>query len=335
MVHWRLENSEISALANIEMFDLNNPVKNNRFIAFCKAGSDGFRFCVVTEYHLCLVDTRKPLMPVLQWVHRLDNPRYVNVFKLSELRSNSTEEQYKWTSESGFAILLGSFWNSEFNLFCYGPSLPTPYGLVASKVSSFCNSLYAWELPSELCLLGSRCNCGNCLLKEDCYKTTLPEWIDWRQKQDLVLGFCIISGDPWDCSEGFTLIRLVTSGRLELQKYFASWDFISVKPEESRKWLSSQIKDSRLRAISNQKYKYPRRFKYLRLEYLLGYMYGDLSNVHIKKMRNTSSKTISRTQDRRELGRERLRSVGVHQVGSSPDIFFFKLPVSTINTGRE
>ncbi|KAF6166473.1 hypothetical protein GIB67_038210 [Kingdonia uniflora] len=321
MVDWRLENSSgISVLANIEMFDLNHLVRNDRFIAFCKAGSDGFRFCVVTEYHLCLLDIRKPLMPALQWVHHLNNPRYINVFKLSELRTNSTEEQYKWASESGFAILLGSFWDCEFNLFCYGPSLPTPYGSVASRVSSFCNSLYAWELPSELCLLGNRCNCGNCLLKEDCYKTMLPEWIDWRQKEELVLGFCIISGDTWDCSEGFTLIRLVTSGRLELQRYFASWDFISVKPEESRKRLSSQIEDSRLRAVSNQKYKFPRRFKYLRLEYLHGYIYGDLSNVLIKKMQNIPSRTISPTQDRRELISEMLRSVGVHQVGSSPDL---------------
>ena len=51
--------------------------------------------------------------------HGLDNPCHINIFRLSELRSNSRDDTYKWASESGFCIILGSFQNCEFNLFCY------------------------------------------------------------------------------------------------------------------------------------------------------------------------------------------------------------------------
>ncbi|MBA0725466.1 hypothetical protein Golax_022054 [Gossypium laxum] len=36
-----------------------------------------------------------------------------------------------------FCIILGSFWNCEFKLFCYGPYLVNE-GFVATEISKFC-----------------------------------------------------------------------------------------------------------------------------------------------------------------------------------------------------
>ncbi|KAF9589631.1 hypothetical protein IFM89_026633 [Coptis chinensis] len=52
----------------------------------------------------------------------------------------------------------------KFNLFCYGPPLSALDRTVASYVSNFCKSLYAWELPSEISISGQQCKCGGCVL---------------------------------------------------------------------------------------------------------------------------------------------------------------------------
>ncbi|CAL8084011.1 unnamed protein product [Prunus armeniaca] len=167
-------------------------------------------------------------MPVLQWAYGLDKPSYVDVLRLSELRSQSRDDKFNWASDSGFCIIVGSFWYCDFSIFCYGPSLPAPIGSVASKISELRKSFYAWELPSDLLLSGHECHCESCLVKEEFSKDALPEWIDWQQKKEIVLGFGIVNKDlsallsEPDEFGGFTLIRLMSSGKRELQRYCAS-----------------------------------------------------------------------------------------------------------------
>ncbi|XP_010261424.1 PREDICTED: uncharacterized protein LOC104600263 [Nelumbo nucifera] len=326
LVDLRFEESNVSILAKIEMFQPSMGV--DRFLAFCRAGSDGFYFAVTTEYWLLLFDIRKPLMPVLQWAHGLDSPRYINVFRLSELRSAPKEDKYKWASESGSVILVGSFWDCEFSLFCYGPSLPTPDETVASKISKFTNTLYAWELPSELSLSGRKCYHGDCLLRENFSKATLPVWVDWRQKKAIVLGFCILSKDLSSLAsetgtlDGFTLIRLMSSGKLESQTYHASWDLANNKQGgEVNETTSLLVEDPLLYTLGDQKYKFPRRFKHLKFDYLLGYLNGYLTKLMESNMQNTQmdlTETSPYTQDWCELIRDKLKASGIIQMGSSP-----------------
>ncbi|KAI3915029.1 hypothetical protein MKX01_039531, partial [Papaver californicum] len=153
-----------SILAKIELFadsqsygseefaDMHEP---DEFIAFCRAGSGGFNFSVASKYVLYLLDTRKPLSPVIQWAHNLDiKPTYMQVFKLSGLRSKVEHNKYPWATQSGFDILLGSFCKNDFSLFIFGPPLPAPPKSIASIVSDLCHTLYAWGLPSSLSLSG-------------------------------------------------------------------------------------------------------------------------------------------------------------------------------------
>ncbi|OAY77450.1 hypothetical protein ACMD2_10295, partial [Ananas comosus] len=144
----RTEGYEHKVLARIEMpglFDVAPSVeKKGSFLAFCKANFNDFHFSVVTEHQLLLFDTRQPLVPVLTWDHGLENPSYIAMFRLSELRPS---DEFKWASDSGFAILVGSFWNGEFNLFCYGPK---------EKGTLTDTTLYAWELPSSFPLTDQR-----------------------------------------------------------------------------------------------------------------------------------------------------------------------------------
>ncbi|PIA28761.1 hypothetical protein AQUCO_06700048v1 [Aquilegia coerulea] len=323
LVDSRFEKSDVSILAKIEMFHLNCTITNSQFIAFCMAGTDGFYFAVATEDNLFLIDIRKPMMSVLQWAHSLDNPHYINVFRLSELRSTMQEDRYKWASDSGLVILLGSFSHCKFNLFCYGPPLPVPDKSVAFNVSKFCNSFYAWELPSEISLLGRQCNCSDCLLGEDISNETLPEW-----KKEKILGFCVIGEDlsesrtEADDLSGFTLIRLVSFGKLESQKYIASCDFTSRKKEECGK-KSSQVVDSFLDLFVEQKYKFPRRFRYINLKSLIGFMSGDLPKVLMSKLKSSSlvsSKTKPYTADHYERIRDIMKTAGVDSTGFYPTI---------------
>jgi hypothetical protein len=72
---------------------------------------------------LYLCDIRKPMTPILLWAHNVANPSNLMVSNLSDLRSQSDDVTYSWASEAGYGILLGSFWNGEFSLFCYGPEV--------------------------------------------------------------------------------------------------------------------------------------------------------------------------------------------------------------------
>ncbi|KAJ1385538.1 hypothetical protein SESBI_41603 [Sesbania bispinosa] len=229
LVDLRLKECSVTCLMKIETLRMYAPDDNERFLALSRAGPDNFYFIVASSSLLILCDVRKPLMPVLQWVHGIDRPCYINALSLSTLRSHSKEDTFKLASELGFCIILGSFWNCEFNIFCYGSTLPFGKGSINMKLSKINTTFSAWELPFEINLSNYECHCGSCLLREELSKHALPEWIDWQLKKEIVLGFDILSNDVAallcepDEHGGFTIIRLMSSGKFELQRYHASW----------------------------------------------------------------------------------------------------------------
>lgn len=291
LVDFRSEQCIIRCIANIGMSGIYASTEKDQFLAFSRAGSDGFHFALASNKLLLLCDTRKPLKPVLQWSHGLDRPCYIDMFKLSKLRSNSKQDTYEHASKLGFCILLGSLWNCEWSLFCYGPPLPDARGSSPSKVSGICDSFYAWGLPSELSLSGRECGSGSCLLQEEFLKKSPPQWVDWQRKRDLVLGFGILGSDlsspASDDDEygGFTLIRLMSSGKLEYQRYSASWDV----ERSCQKDVNLSFMDNGLCSVVEDDYKFPKRFKYLKLDYLYSFLKGNLASVVEAKIEKTSS----------------------------------------------
>lgn len=291
LVDFRSEQCIVRCVANIGMSGSYASTEKDRFLAFSRAGSDGFHFALASNKLLLLCDTRKPLNPVLQWSHRLDRPCYIDVFKLSNLRSNSKQDTHEHSSKLGFCILLGSLWNCEWSMFCYGPPLPDARGLFPSKVSGICDSFHAWGLPSELSLSGRECGSGSCLLKEEFLKQSQPQWVDWRRKRELVLGFGILGSDlslPTSDNDeygSFTLIRLMSSGKLEYQRYSASWDF----GRSCKNDVKLSFVDNGLCSVVEEGYKFPKRFKYLQLDYLYSFLKGNLASVLEAKIEKTSS----------------------------------------------
>ncbi|CAK9166784.1 unnamed protein product [Ilex paraguariensis] len=117
----------------------------------------------------------------------------------------------------------------------------------------FSKSFCAWGLPSELSLSGRGCNCGSCLVSEEFSKDALPEWIDWRQKKEIVLGFGIFDKDlsvqlyELDSFGGFSVIRMMSSGKLEFQTFCVAWEFLN--NSEAHKGSLLHFEDSLLYAI--------------------------------------------------------------------------------------
>ncbi|KAJ4834206.1 hypothetical protein Tsubulata_020560 [Turnera subulata] len=310
LVDWRDEEFKVTCLAKIDMFGLYAPDQKQQFLAFSAVVFDRFYFVLASDTMLVLCDVRKPLHPVLQWAHGLNKPCYADVFRLSQLRSNARDNTHKWANESGYGIILGSFWNCEFGLFCYGPSLPTRKGPIASELLKISKSVYAWELPSDLFLSGHGCQCGNCLLREELLKDSLPEGLDWQQKRDLVLGFGILSNDlsslPYDHDDefgGFTLIRLMSSGKVESQGYSASWKMARKLGVAHRDPLLCS-EDSLLYISGDGDYKFPKKYRYLELDYLNGYLNGKLYQVLDSNMENSC-------KDHRE---DELFSPDIHEI---------------------
>ncbi|KAK1392831.1 hypothetical protein POM88_011887 [Heracleum sosnowskyi] len=298
LVDLRSEGCKVQCLLRMSMLPNGSFVEeNDRFVAFSRAGPDGFYYTVASNSFLFLCDVRNPLMPVLQWNHSIDNPAYITVVKLSKLRSNSKNDEYTWASENGHCILMGSFWNCEFSLFCYGPSTRT---CAASEISRFCKSLYAWELPSELLLASCYCYCGSCLVKEEFSKDSLPEWIDWQQKKDIVLGFCILDEylsvelfEPENFG-GFTVIRLMSSGDLVLQR------------------------------TGDEEYKFSKQFYFLKLEYLYANLNDKLGRVLMNKKKETSGnplKVSSNPEFHQDIC-QKLKACGINKIRSSADISY-------------
>ncbi|KAI4313176.1 hypothetical protein L6164_026175 [Bauhinia variegata] len=323
LVDLRADESKVSCLMKVEMLSMYAPARNEQFLAFSKAGPDHFYFTVASTNILLLCDVRKPMMPVLQWAHGLDSPCYINVLSLSKLRSHSREDTYKLASESGFCIILGSFWNCEFNLFCYGSSLPFQRS-VASKFSRTNRTLYAWELPSEILLSGHECPCGSCLVREGCLKGALPEWTNWQMKKEIVLGFGILNNallellcEPDDFG-GFSLIRLMTSGKLELQRYKAS--FVHAKKLENCHEQFSCLDKHLLYSLGDEEYKFTKRFSYLKLNYLNAYSSGNLSQMLVRKLENlcVADQKESFGAEVHEILCEKLNACGFGRLRSSP-----------------
>ncbi|KAK1267956.1 hypothetical protein QJS04_geneDACA008112 [Acorus gramineus] len=253
------------------------------FLAFCRAGYDGLHFSVATKNQLLLFDSRQPLVPILRWDHGIDNPRYIGMFRLSDLRPSKGDDKFGEASKSGFIILMGSFWNSEFASFCYGPSLQ-------SRNSYYNDILYAWELPSKFSLMGGQGRSGGSLLREEFLKDSLPVRTDWRQKWEMVVGFCILSEEllgrgmefsSLDNNErqnigGFLLVRLTSFGKLELQGYCASWGFGGSELDCKEDLLPPGVS---LLYLCDQKENLDvTKRNYLVLDFLRAHLNGDLLN---------------------------------------------------------
>ncbi|KAK1326496.1 hypothetical protein QJS10_CPA01g02235 [Acorus calamus] len=253
------------------------------FLAFCRAGYDGLHFSVATKNQLLLFDSRQPLVPILRWDHGIDSPRYIGMFRLSDLRPSKGDDKFEEASKSGFVILMGSFWNSEFASFCYGPSLQ-------SRNSYYNDILYAWELPSKFSLMGGQGRSGGSLLREEFLKDSLPVRTDWRQKWEMVVGFCILSEEllgrgmefsSLDNNErqnigGFSLVRLTSFGKLELQGYCASWGFGGSELDCKEDLLPPGI--SLLYLCDEEENLDVTKRNYLILYYLRAHLNGDLPN---------------------------------------------------------
>ncbi|KAF2289460.1 hypothetical protein GH714_036360 [Hevea brasiliensis] len=280
LVDWRHDGFKVTCLANIDMFGVYSPIEKARFLVFSKAVSDNFHFVLASDHILALCDVRKPLMPILQWAHGLDKPCYVDVFRLSQLRSNSRKSTHEWATASDFL------------------------------------------------LSGNKCRCGSCLVREEFLKDALPEWIDWQQKKDIVLGFGILSNDlssllfESDEFGGFTLIRLMSSGKLESQRYYASWDLVR-KLEAAHRDQLLCFGDNLLYSLEDEEYKFPRRFKYLKLDYLSAYINGNISQVldsNMTKPCKGSQQRESFSIDFHEILCEKLKICGFSQFRTSPAI---------------
>lgn len=324
LVDFRLGQCNVICLAKVEMLSPYTVGEEDQFLAFSGAGTDGFQFVLASHRLLVLCDVRKPMVPLLSWAHNLDSPCYIDVFKLSELRSQSRDDRYRWATESGSCIILGSFWNSEFRLFCYGPSLACE-GSIGIGISKYCKPFLAWDLPSDLLLSGQECHCGSCLVREEFTKGALPEWIHWQHKKDIVLGFGILNRDLSElaCESdefgGFTLIRLMSSGKIEAQRYCASWDLVR-KLDIAHKEPLLNFEDSLLYSFGDDEYEFPKKFKYLNLDHLRGYLTGNLAKVLDSKMKSCKAllDKESFNLDFHEILCEKLKVCGFGRFRSSP-----------------
>ncbi|KAM0938415.1 putative TATA box-binding protein-associated factor RNA polymerase I subunit C [Dioscorea sansibarensis] len=247
---------------------------DDRILSFCKAGFSDFHVSVVTQTRLLLFDMKQLSMaPLLMWNHFLDHPSHVSMFRLSEL---GPSEKHQWALESGFATIVGSFRNDSFSLFCYAPS--ESQGVIGNT------SFDAWGLPSGLALSGKQCGFGDELFKELLASEQLPDGMEWQEMRDRVAGFFILPSDIFkvesrdDGVSGFNLIRLMTSGKLEMQSYNASSDLSSYS-SASRNNDLVEIKDSSSCCKSSEGIEVSTRYSFLKLQNFHLCLNGDLSNT--------------------------------------------------------
>ncbi|XP_021750578.1 uncharacterized protein LOC110716278 [Chenopodium quinoa] len=285
VVDLRFGKCQTSCLLRIDMLGVSDLHAKDKFVVFSKAGNDGFFYTVASEQWLFLCDVRKPLLPVLRWAHNVHEPRYMTVLSLSDLRSMPHDKD-----AGASAVILGSFWNNDFSLFCYGRPHPATAKSFSSKISNFSNSFYAWELPSPLLLAGQNCHCGSCLLREEFAKDDLLEWIEWQQKRESVLGFCILNKHLSSLLPkagehgGFTLFRLMSTGKLESQQYCASWKMARIVATTHGE--VNPLKDSLLCSMGDEIYRYPKRFRYIKLENLNYHLNSNLAKLLFTKFKN-------------------------------------------------
>ncbi|XP_041998637.1 uncharacterized protein LOC121748386 [Salvia splendens] len=314
----------VSCLLKLQMLKMSI---NDGFFSLSRAGSDSFFYIVATESMLLLCDVRKPLIPVLRWTHTIKNPRYITVFRLSELRANAQDAKYKLASESGYCVILGSFWDNDFSLFCYGPDV-NGNGSVDSAISKFCNLHYSWGFPSELLMSRSDCACGSCFVREESWKSSLPVWIDWRDKKGLILGFGVlkpqlsVQPSSFGSFGGFTLIRLTSSGKLEAQNYLSAWRSDKVL-EAGHKRKRIQLEDIQLYDHSYAECEGVRVY-HLKLDFLDAYLEDKLANFI--SARREKMKESDRTAQKDYIGNKivfhqekchRLNDFGLARIKSS------------------
>ncbi|WJX38341.1 hypothetical protein P8452_26013 [Trifolium repens] len=340
LVDFSSKECNVTCLMKIETLRMFAPDEKERFLALSRAGPDYFYFTVASTSLLVLCDVRKPLTPILQWRHGIDEPCYMTVLSLSMLRSHSKVDTFKLASDMGFCIILGSFWNSEFNIFCYGPQFPFRKGSITSKLSKFNTTIYAWELPSEINLSSHECHCGSCVFREELSKDALPEWIDMQLKKEMVLGFGILSNDlasllcEPDEHGGFTLVRVMSSGKFELQRYHASWDMD--RNLEGCHDTDLLLESHLLRPTSDKEYKYKSAdFHCIKLDYLYAYANGNLAQLltaKLDKVYSDDQEEAPFCSEVHELLCKKLNACGLGHSRSSPAITSIfkdvKLPAS-------
>ncbi|XP_022568811.1 uncharacterized protein LOC111211807 [Brassica napus] len=249
----------VRALLESESLDMAGA---EEFVAFAKAASSdhSFGFLLAFRSYLYLCDQRSGV-PLLKWQHDVEKLCFIDVYSLSDLGFRTDEST---TS----CVVVGSFWNAESQMFCYGPS---------PSVASDPSSLYVWELPHNLLSPAGKCLCGDCAIREVIMKESLPVWIDWQKKRVLVLGFGVLNKylPSLSSSDGFTLIQLKSSGKLEALKFRSSPSLGGVVTHRD----STSDEVNLLYFPDDNIYKLPRRFKYLELDYLSAYTKGNLTKL--------------------------------------------------------
>lgn len=243
--------SSVLAKANLEgSLYCSFPSRKDRFVAFARADYDMFQFAVASKQHVLLFDSRQPLTPILQWEHGLkQSPGYLQMCRLSELRT-SIGNDYKWASDSGYAILATSYTSGEIRVFCYGPRPLDDLNhfenrkciLPFSGNSDIPDVLYAWELPSKLSTengIYPEDNANDLDVQNDLHSTDFfdPKVSNsyLNAQPESIPGLCIISDQPSlitspissdrseECSFlGFSLMHLTGTGDLVSQQYQAS-----------------------------------------------------------------------------------------------------------------
>ncbi|XP_006299498.2 uncharacterized protein LOC17893434 [Capsella rubella] len=266
------ENCTVRCLWEVESL---NMAATEEVVGFAKAGSDCFRFILASQSYVFLCDSRSGV-PLLKWQHDVEQPCFIDVYRLSELGIRTVEST---TS----CVIIGSFWNAQSQMFCYGPS--------PSVVKDPC-SLYVWELPHNLLLPVGKCLCGDCVFREVMMKESFLEWIDWQKKSVHVLGFGVLNKylplGSSDQSSGFTLVRLTSSGKLEAVTFCAS-PFKSLELVAHKDSACKPDEVNLLYLPDEDEYKFPRRFKYLELKYLSAHTKGMLAGFIDSKLRTKSS----------------------------------------------
>ncbi|XP_021912547.1 uncharacterized protein LOC110826242 [Carica papaya] len=157
---------------------------------------------------------------------------------------------------------------------------------------------------------------------DECYTTCLERL---RQIKEIVLGFGILNKDlsvllP-ELFEfgGFTLIRLMSSGKIEAQNFCASWNLVK-ELDIAHGDLSLGFRDCLSYSAVDEEYKFPKRFKYLRLNYLHAYLNRDLTEVmdsRIKKSFPVREENELFNEDFHKILCEKLRLCGFGRFRSS------------------
>ncbi|KAK5775808.1 hypothetical protein PVK06_043750 [Gossypium arboreum] len=122
-VNWLKLNGYVRK-TKIEMLNPYAIVKD-QFLASSTAGAEGFQFVLASQSLLLLCDMCKPMVPLLCWVHHLDNPCFIDVIRLSELRS-----------QLGMIHISGQLNQPDDSLV--GPILPLPILLTLHKFRNGC-----------------------------------------------------------------------------------------------------------------------------------------------------------------------------------------------------